>query len=91
MNPPATQHATPDGHDWHELEVANPSFAVITRRAGRLSPGVRELITDLEAHMQAVTSDFDRSPDRSARLRVARRLRCQGAPAARGRAHRALI
>ena len=46
MNPPATQHATPDGHDWHELEVANPSFAVITRRAGRLSPGVRELITD---------------------------------------------
>ena len=28
MNPPATQHATPDGHDWHELEVANPSFFI---------------------------------------------------------------
>jgi hypothetical protein len=37
------------------------TFAVITRRAARLSPGVRELIADLEAHMQAVASDFDRS------------------------------
>ena len=37
------------------------TFAVITRRAARLSPGVRELITDLEAHMQAVASDLDRS------------------------------
>jgi hypothetical protein len=27
----------------------------------RLSPGVRELIADLEAHMQAVASPFDRS------------------------------
>jgi DNA-binding transcriptional LysR family regulator len=37
------------------------TFAVITRRAARLSPGVRELIADLEAHMTAVASDFDRS------------------------------
>jgi DNA-binding transcriptional LysR family regulator len=37
------------------------TFAVVTRRAARLSPGVRELIADLEAHMQAVASDFDRS------------------------------
>ena len=37
------------------------TFAVITRRAARLSPGVRELITDLEAHMQALASEFDRA------------------------------
>ena len=28
MNPPATHRATADGHDWHELEVANPSFFI---------------------------------------------------------------
>ena len=37
------------------------TFAVITRRAARLSPGVRELIADLEAHMQAVALELDRS------------------------------
>jgi DNA-binding transcriptional LysR family regulator len=37
------------------------TFAVITRRSARLSPGVRELIADLESHMNAVASDFDRS------------------------------
>jgi DNA-binding transcriptional LysR family regulator len=37
------------------------TFAVITRRAARLSPGVRELITELEAHMQAVAADLDRT------------------------------
>ena len=36
------------------------TFAVITRRAARLSPAARELIGDLEAHMQAVASDLDR-------------------------------
>ena len=36
------------------------TFAVITRRAARASPGVRELITDLEAHMQAMAAEFDR-------------------------------
>jgi DNA-binding transcriptional LysR family regulator len=37
------------------------TFAVITRRAARLSPAVRELIADLEAHMRAVADAFDRS------------------------------
>jgi DNA-binding transcriptional LysR family regulator len=37
------------------------TFAVITRRAARVSPGVRELISDLEAHMQAMAVEFDRS------------------------------
>jgi DNA-binding transcriptional LysR family regulator len=35
------------------------TFAVITRRAARLSPGVRELIADLEAHMRAVAAELD--------------------------------
>jgi DNA-binding transcriptional LysR family regulator len=30
------------------------TFAIVTRRGARLSPGVRELLTDLEAHMRAV-------------------------------------
>ena len=38
------------------------TFAVITRRAARLSPGARELISDLKAHMQAVALELDRSP-----------------------------
>lgn len=37
------------------------TFAVITRRAARLSAGVRELIADPEAHMQVVAAEFDRS------------------------------
>jgi DNA-binding transcriptional LysR family regulator len=37
------------------------TFAVITRRAARLSPATRALIGDLEAHMQAVAEDLDRS------------------------------
>jgi DNA-binding transcriptional LysR family regulator len=37
------------------------TFAVITRRAARVSPGVRELINDLEEHMQAMAAEFDRS------------------------------
>jgi DNA-binding transcriptional LysR family regulator len=37
------------------------TFAIITRRATRLSPGVRELLTDLEAHMHAVAGEFDRA------------------------------
>jgi DNA-binding transcriptional LysR family regulator len=36
------------------------TFAVITRRAARLSPGVRELIADLEEHMRAVAAELDR-------------------------------
>jgi hypothetical protein len=37
------------------------TFAIITRPGTRLSPGVRELLTDLEAHMLAVADEFDRS------------------------------
>ena len=37
------------------------TFAVITRPAARLSPGVRELIAELETHMRAVADGFDRS------------------------------
>jgi hypothetical protein len=37
------------------------TLAIITRTGARLSPGVRELLTDLEAHMRAVADAFDRS------------------------------
>jgi DNA-binding transcriptional LysR family regulator len=37
------------------------TFAVITRPGARLSSGVRELLTDLEAHMRAIADEFDRS------------------------------
>jgi DNA-binding transcriptional LysR family regulator len=37
------------------------TFAVVTRSGARLSPGVRELLEDLEAHMRAVADEFDRT------------------------------
>src|SRR4051812_1572115 len=37
------------------------TFAVVTRSGARLSPGVRELLADLEAHMRAVADELDRS------------------------------
>jgi DNA-binding transcriptional LysR family regulator len=37
------------------------TFAIVTRRGARLSPGVRELLTDLEAHMRAIAGESDRS------------------------------
>ena len=37
------------------------TFAIITRTGARLSPGVREALTDLETHMRAVADAFDRS------------------------------
>ena len=37
------------------------TFAIVTRRGARLTPGVRELLTHLEAHMRAVADDLDRS------------------------------
>jgi DNA-binding transcriptional LysR family regulator len=37
------------------------TFAIVTRAAARLSPGVRELLTELEAHMRAVADELDRS------------------------------
>jgi DNA-binding transcriptional LysR family regulator len=36
------------------------TFAIVTRPTARLSPGVRELLTDLETHMRAVADEFDR-------------------------------
>jgi DNA-binding transcriptional LysR family regulator len=37
------------------------TFAIITRPGSRLAPGVRELLTDVDAHMRAVADQFDRS------------------------------
>jgi DNA-binding transcriptional LysR family regulator len=37
------------------------TFAIISRPGARLSPGVRELLTDIEAHMRAVVEALDRS------------------------------
>jgi DNA-binding transcriptional LysR family regulator len=37
------------------------TFAIISRRGARLSPGVRELLADLEVHMRAVADELDRS------------------------------
>ena len=36
------------------------TFAIVTRPAARLSPGVRELLADLETHMRSVADEFDR-------------------------------
>jgi DNA-binding transcriptional LysR family regulator len=37
------------------------TFAIITRPGARLSPGVRELLANLEVHMRAVADELDRS------------------------------
>lgn len=37
------------------------TFAVITRPGARVSPGVRELLADVETHMRGVADRFDRS------------------------------
>jgi DNA-binding transcriptional LysR family regulator len=37
------------------------TFAIITRAGARLSPGVRELLADLETHMRGIADEFDRS------------------------------
>jgi DNA-binding transcriptional LysR family regulator len=37
------------------------TFAIITRPGARLSPGVRELLAHLEAHMRTVADELDRS------------------------------
>jgi DNA-binding transcriptional LysR family regulator len=37
------------------------TFAIITRPGARLSPGLRELLSNLEAHMRAVAAQLDRS------------------------------
>jgi DNA-binding transcriptional LysR family regulator len=35
------------------------TFAIVTRPGARVSPGVREFLTDLEAHMRAVADGLD--------------------------------
>lgn len=37
------------------------TFAIVTRPGSRLSPGVRELLGEIEAHMRTVAAEFDRS------------------------------
>jgi DNA-binding transcriptional LysR family regulator len=37
------------------------TFAIVTRPGTRLSPGVRELLSKLEAHMRAVAEELDRA------------------------------
>jgi DNA-binding transcriptional LysR family regulator len=37
------------------------TFAMVTRAGARLSPGVRELLAGIEAHMRAVAEEFDRT------------------------------
>jgi DNA-binding transcriptional LysR family regulator len=37
------------------------TFAIITRPGARLSTGVRELLSDVEAHMRAIATRLDRS------------------------------
>ena len=37
------------------------TFAIVTRSGARLSPGVRELLAELESHMRTVAETFDRS------------------------------
>ena len=44
------------------------TFAVVTRPAARLSPGVRELLDGLEAHLQAVAADSGQKPSRQVSL-----------------------
>ncbi len=37
------------------------TFAIVTRPGARLSAGVRELLTELEAHMREVAAELDRA------------------------------
>jgi DNA-binding transcriptional LysR family regulator len=37
------------------------TFAIVTRRGGRLSAGVRELLAEVESHMRAVAAELDLS------------------------------
>ena len=37
------------------------TFAIITRPGARLTPGMRELLAELETHMRAVAAEFDRA------------------------------
>jgi DNA-binding transcriptional LysR family regulator len=62
--PSAYTHAPyyPDGLSTTSFAPAlYDTFAVITRPGSRLSPGVRELLADVEAHMRAVAARFDQA------------------------------
>jgi DNA-binding transcriptional LysR family regulator len=62
--PSAYTHAPyyPDGLSTASFSPAlYDTFAIIARTGARLSPGVRELLTELEAHMRGVADGFDRS------------------------------
>jgi DNA-binding transcriptional LysR family regulator len=37
------------------------TFAIVTRPGARVSPGVREFLTELEAHLRAVADELDRA------------------------------
>ena len=41
--------------------AVHDTFAIIPRTGARISPGVRELLGDLEAHLRAVADELDRS------------------------------
>jgi DNA-binding transcriptional LysR family regulator len=52
----------PDGLDTAPFSPAlYDTFAIITRRAARIPPGVREFLAGLEAHMRAVADELHRS------------------------------
>ena len=62
--PSAFIHAPyfPDGLSTVSFEPAlYDTFAIVTRTGTRLSPGVRELLEDLEAHMRSAADEFDRA------------------------------
>jgi hypothetical protein len=57
-----TRATTPKGLSTASFSPAlYDTFAIVTRRGARLSPGVRELLRDVEAHMRAVADELDRS------------------------------
>ena len=61
--PSAYTHAPyfPDGLSTVPFSPAlYDTFAIVTRPGARLSPGVRELVAELEMHMRAVADEFDR-------------------------------
>jgi DNA-binding transcriptional LysR family regulator len=52
----------PDGLSTVSFDPAlYDTFAIVTRTGARLSPGVRELLAGLEAHMRSVADEFDRA------------------------------
>jgi DNA-binding transcriptional LysR family regulator len=62
--PSAYTHASyyPEGLSTASFSPAlYDTFAIVTRPGARLSPGVGELLADLETHLRAVAAEFDRS------------------------------